>query len=76
MIETNIIIRTLNISDMDKMMGLQKSAYSIEFQENAEVFFQILSLFPKGVWGVFINNQLAGYLFSHPFFIEKIKFKF
>lgn len=70
---TTFKVRNLNNEDLLDIMNLQKRVYSKDLQERIDVFIQILNIFPEGVLGVFEDDNLAGYLFSHPYLLNHIK---
>lgn len=66
-------VRNLNNEDILGVMSLQKQVYTKDLQEDITFFIQILNVFPEGVFGVFEGDNLAGYLFSHPYLLNQVK---
>lgn len=73
MAEPLIEIRNLYFTDIDKIVNIQYSCYSLDYHEPKEVFLEIMKAFPEGATGAFINGDLAGYIFFHPFSKNKVK---
>ncbi|HRY31649.1 MAG TPA: GNAT family N-acetyltransferase [Bacteroidales bacterium] len=71
--ETTFKVRNLNNDDISNVMNIQKQDYSNDLQEDRNVFIQILNVFSEGVFGVFDGDNLAGYLFSHPYLLNQVK---
>lgn len=70
---TTFKVRNLNNEDILGVMSLQKRVYTNDLQEDITVFIEILNVFPEGVFGVFDGDNLAGYLFSHPYLLNQVK---
>jgi hypothetical protein len=70
---TTFKVRNLTNDDILEVMSLQRQVYTKNLQEDITVFIQILNVFPSGVFGVFEGDNLAGYLFSHPYLLNQIK---
>lgn len=70
---TTFKVRNLNNEDILDVMSLQKRVYTNDLQEDITVFIEILNVFPEGVFGVFDGDNLAGYLFSHPYLLNQVK---
>lgn len=68
-----IDILNLTSADIEIIVNVQYSCYSPDYHESKDVFLKIMQEFPEGAVGAFINGNLAGYIFFHPFSRDKIK---
>lgn len=65
-------IRQLNILDLPKAARMADSVYPQNLWEAAEVFENKLNIFPLGCLGYFLDDAIQGYVFSHPWYKDKI----
>lgn len=61
-----MLVRTLSLSDLSKVMEVQRSAYPDALIEPTASFARKLEIWPEGARGAFDGGVLAGYLFCHP----------
>lgn len=61
-----ISIKLLSLSDISKVMQLQKEVYFAIEPETERVMQRKIELSPSGCLGAWCNGELAGYILSHP----------
>lgn len=61
-----LIFRQMREVDLPSVMQIQASAYASDFQESQAVFLRKLHLAPDFCWVAQVQDQVVGYLFSHP----------
>lgn len=61
-----ITFRLMSENDLPAILAVQAQAYAPAFQESQEVFLHKLQLAPDFCWLAELENQIVGYLFSHP----------
>lgn len=61
-----ISIKLLPLSDISKVMQLQKEVYFAIEPETERVMQRKIELSPSGCFGAWCNGELAGYILSHP----------
>jgi ribosomal protein S18 acetylase RimI-like enzyme len=59
-------VRELGPSDLTRVQEVQRKAHPSALVEPSEVFARRIYLFPSGALGAFDLNELAAYLFCHP----------
>jgi|SRR5208282_124542 GNAT superfamily N-acetyltransferase len=67
-----IKIRLMTKRDEPHWMAIQTDAYGRRFLETPEVFFNRLTVFPKGCWVAEHDYIVLAYLISHPWQIHSV----
>lgn len=65
-------IQKLNLTDIDRIMVIQRNAYTAQLIEPADAFLHKMKLFTQGALGYFVEDEVAGYLFCHPWQREAV----
>jgi predicted N-acetyltransferase YhbS len=66
----SLLIRQLNVDEIEDVLRVQEKCYSFDLLERRECFVHKYNLFPTGCLGVFLNHQLIGYIFFHPWMLN------
>lgn len=64
----NISLRPLNENEVPNVVAIQRNAYVDYLQEDESAFHAKRNLYPDGFVGAFVDNVLAGYSISFPWF--------
>ena len=59
--------------DLDAIMEIQEASYSKEYQEGRETFEKMFEGYPEGFKIVLVDDEIAGYVFYHPAFEDKLQ---
>lgn len=65
---THIDLRPLSAHEVARVVEIQRDAYADHLQEDADAFHAKRDMYPDGFIGAFVNNELAGYSISFPWF--------
>ena len=66
--DIKISLRPLSAIEVPEVVAIQRDAYVHYLQEDEVAFHAKRDLYPDGFVGAFIDNQLAGYSISFPWF--------
>ena len=61
-----IEIKQLSTHQLDAVVGVQERCYTSDLLENRMCFFHKMEIFPNGCIGAFLDGELVGYAFFHP----------
>jgi len=64
----NIDIRPIAEQQLPLVVQIQAEAYAAHLQEDEESFFAKYKMYPNGFIGAFVDNTLAGYSISFPWY--------
>lgn len=65
---TNISLRPLNEDEVPAVVAIQRNAYVDYLQEDDSAFRAKRDMYPNGFVGAFVDDVLAGYSISFPWF--------
>ena len=68
-----VFTRLISSDMLGDVLDIQRECYGYELVERKETFENMVNAYPHGCIGVFAGNQLAGYVFFHPYFEDRIK---
>ena len=67
LIENQLHIRQLSETNLPEMMEIQKDCFLEIYREDVFVYDNLLTVFPDGAWGAFLDDKLVSYIFFHPY---------
>jgi len=68
----NINIRTMQPSDLAKVVTIQAEAYENHFLESADVIAQRFKLSPQTAWVAELDNEVSAYLVAYCYKLGKV----
>lgn len=68
-----VTINRITPEQIPFVLEIQRNSYSERYIENSHIFTQMITVYPQGSLGVWVEGIFAAYIFFHPYHSNRIK---